>query len=92
LPDEQTQALAALVAADAKGGINMLTAEKNRLRLEARPIQKRMQARITCLERELATTTSQEPKPRPISLTISSAVTIPDSAGGSNCSNRGNHS
>ena len=50
MPDEQTQALAALVAADAKGGINMLTAEKNRLRREARPIQKRMQAHITWLE------------------------------------------
>jgi transposase len=34
----------------------MLTAEKNRLRLAARPIQKRVQAHITWLERELATT------------------------------------
>lgn len=34
----------------------MLTAEKNRLRLAARPIQKRLRAHITWLEKELAAT------------------------------------
>ena len=66
----------------------MLTAEKNRLRLEARPIQKRLQAHFTWLERDLATTTRQEPKPGPISLTISSDITIRGSGGDSTCSNR----
>lgn len=36
----------------------MLTAAKNRLRLAARPIQKRVQAHIIWLEKELATTTT----------------------------------
>lgn len=34
----------------------MLTAEKNRLRLAARPLQQRVQAHITWLEQELAST------------------------------------
>jgi transposase len=55
VPDEQTQALAALVARR-RQLIEMLTAEKNRLRLAARPLQKRLQAHITWLERELAST------------------------------------
>jgi transposase len=55
VPDEQTQALAALVARR-RQLIEMLTAEKNRLRLAARAIRKRVQAHITWLEKELATT------------------------------------
>ena len=55
VPDEQTQALAALVARR-RQLIEMLTAEKNRLRLAARPIQQRVQAHITWLEKELAAT------------------------------------
>ena len=55
VPDEQTQALAALVARR-RQLIEMLTAEKNRLRLAARPIQKRLQAHIAWLEKELAAT------------------------------------
>ena len=54
MPDEQTQALAALVARR-RQLIEMLTAEKNRLRLAAKPIQKRAAAHITWLEKELAT-------------------------------------
>ncbi|WHZ13553.1 MAG: Mobile element protein [Nitrospira sp.] len=57
MPDEQTQALAALVARR-RQRIEMLTAAKNRLRLAAHPIRKRVQAPITRLERELATTTT----------------------------------
>ena len=57
VPDEQTQALAALVARR-RQLIEMLTAEKNRLRLAARPIQKRVQAHITWLENELERTTT----------------------------------
>lgn len=53
IPDEQTQALAALVARR-RQLIEMLTAEKNRLRLTARPLQKRVQAHVTWLEHELA--------------------------------------
>jgi transposase len=65
IPDEQTQALAALVARR-RQLIEMLTAEKNRLRLTARPLQKRVQAHVTWLEHELArintdlTTTMQQ--------------------------------
>lgn len=55
VPDEQTQALAALVARR-RQLIEMLTAEKNRLRLAARPIQKRVQAHVSWLEKELAST------------------------------------
>jgi transposase len=57
VPDEQTQALAALVARR-RQLIEMLTADKNRGRLAARPIQKRVQAHISWLEQELATITS----------------------------------
>jgi transposase len=52
VPDEQTQALAALVARR-RQLIEMLTAEKNRLRLTARSLQKRVQTHITWLENEL---------------------------------------
>lgn len=52
VPDEQTQILAALVARR-RQLIEMLTAEKNRLRLTARSIQKRVQAHVTWLEQEL---------------------------------------
>jgi transposase len=55
VPDAQTQALAALVARR-RQLTEMLTAEKNRLRLAARPIQKRVQAHITWLEKELEST------------------------------------
>lgn len=55
LLDEQTQLLAALVARR-RQLIEMLTAEKNRLRLAARPIQERVQAHISWLEKELVTT------------------------------------
>lgn len=55
VPDEQTQALAALVARR-RQLIEMLTAEKNRLRLAARPIRIRVQVHITWLEKELAST------------------------------------
>ena len=55
VPDAQTQALAALVARR-RQLIEMLTAEKNRLRLAVRPLQKRLQAHITWLEKELAAT------------------------------------
>lgn len=52
LPDEQTQALAALVARR-RQLLEMLLAEKNRLRLAARPIRRRVQTHITWLKREL---------------------------------------
>lgn len=52
VPDEQTQALAALVGRR-RQLIEMLTAEKNRFRLTARLLQKRVQAHITWLEHEL---------------------------------------
>lgn len=55
VPDEQTHAFAALVARR-RQLIEMLTAEKNRLRLAALPIQKRVQAHITWLDKELAST------------------------------------
>ena len=55
VPDEQTQVLAALVARR-RQLIEMLTAEKNRLRLTARPLQKRVQAHITWLENKLERT------------------------------------
>lgn len=55
VPDEQTHALAALVARR-RQLIEMLTAEKNRPRLAVRPIQKRVQAHVTWLEKELAST------------------------------------
>jgi len=52
VPDEDTQALAAIVARR-RQLIEMLTAEKNRLRLTARALRKRVQAHITWLETEL---------------------------------------
>ena len=52
IPDEQMQAFAALVARR-RQLIEMLTAEKNRLRLAARPIRQRLQVHITWLEKEL---------------------------------------
>lgn len=52
VPDEQTQALVALVARR-RQLIEMLTAETNRLRLTARPLQQRVQAHIIWLETEL---------------------------------------
>ncbi len=52
IPTEDTQALAAIVARR-RQLIEMLTAEKNRLRLTARALQKRVQAHITWLETEL---------------------------------------
>ncbi len=55
VPDAQTQLLAALVARR-RQVIEMLTAEKNRLRLAARPLQTRVQAHITWLEKALAVT------------------------------------
>ncbi len=55
LPNEETQVLAALVARR-RQLLEMLTAEKNRLRLAARLIRKRVQSHITWLERELAST------------------------------------
>jgi transposase len=57
VPDEQTQALAALVARR-RQLIEMLTAEKNRRRLAARPIPQRVQAHIAWLEQELETITT----------------------------------
>jgi len=57
VPDEQTQALAALVARR-RQLIEILTAEKNRLRLAAHPIQKRLRAHILWLEKELESTTT----------------------------------
>lgn len=55
--DEQTQVLAALVARR-RQLIEMLTAEKNRARLAARPIQQRVQAHIAWLEKEQETITA----------------------------------
>lgn len=52
VPDEQTQALAALVARR-RQLIDMLIAEKNRLRLTARALQNRIQVHIAWLEKEL---------------------------------------
>jgi transposase len=67
VPDEQTQALAALVARR-RQLIEMLTAETNRLRLAARPLQQRVQTPITWREHaratikaELTTTRRQSP-------------------------------
>lgn len=53
--NEQTQLLAALVARR-RQLIEMLTAEKNRLRLAAQQLQKRVQAYIIWLEKKLAST------------------------------------
>ena len=55
MPDEATQELAALVARR-RQLLEMLTAEKNRWRLAALPIRKRVKAHIAWLEHELAST------------------------------------
>jgi transposase len=55
LPDEQTQALAALLARR-RQLIEMLTAEKNRLGSAHHPVRRRLRAHITWLEREVAQT------------------------------------
>jgi len=52
VPDDQTQGLVALVSRR-RQLIEVLTAEKNRLRLTAHTLQKRVQAHITWLEHEL---------------------------------------
>ena len=52
LPDEQTQALAALLTRR-RQLVEMLTAEKNRLSLAPRPVRNSVRAHITWLEREL---------------------------------------
>ena len=52
LPDEQTQALAALLTRR-RQLVEMLTAEKNRLSTAPKPIRKSVRAHITWLEREL---------------------------------------
>ena len=60
VPDEQTQAVAALVARR-RQLIEMFPAEKNRLRLMARPIQTPLQAHVAWLKRELASTIRLSP-------------------------------
>lgn len=53
LPDQATQELAALVTRR-RQLVQMLTAEKNRLRIAARPVQRDIQQHIRWLERRLA--------------------------------------
>lgn len=55
LPDEETQALSAIVARR-RQLLDMLTAEKNRLGVAAAPVRKRLRAHISWLEREVAQT------------------------------------
>src|SRR5213594_4811446 len=55
LPDEQTQALAALLTRR-RQLVEMLTAEKHRLSLAPRPVRNSVRAHITWLERELTHT------------------------------------
>lgn len=55
LPDEQTQALAAILARR-RQLIEMLTAEKNRLASARTPVRKSLRTHITWLERELSHT------------------------------------
>lgn len=55
LADEQTQALAAILARR-RQLIEMLTAEKNRLGAAPKPVRKSLRAHITWLEREVAHT------------------------------------
>lgn len=55
LPDEQTQALAAILARR-RQLVEMLTAEKNRLASASQPVRKSLRAHIAWLERELAHT------------------------------------
>ena len=57
LPDEQTQALAALLARR-RQLVEMLTAEKNRLGSARKPVRKSLRTHITWLERELSHTDS----------------------------------
>ena len=52
LPDEQTQALSALLARR-RQVLAMLVAEKNRLQRATRPVRKRLQAHIAWLEKEI---------------------------------------
>ena len=55
LPDEETQALGAIVARR-RQLLEMLTAEKNRLSAAAKPLRKSLRAHISWLEREVAHT------------------------------------
>ena len=55
LPDEETQALSAIVARR-RQLLDMLTAEKNRLGVATAPVRKRLRAHISWLEREVAQT------------------------------------
>lgn len=55
LPDEQTQALAALLARR-RQLLEMLTAEKNRLGSARHPVRPRLKVHLTWLEREVAQT------------------------------------
>src|SRR2546422_7778169 len=55
LPDEETQALSAIVARR-RQLLEMLTAEKNRLSAAAKPVRKSLRAHISWLEREVAHT------------------------------------
>ena len=55
LPDEQTQALAALLARR-RQLVEMLTAEKNRLGTAGKPVRKSLRTHIAWLERELSHT------------------------------------
>src|SRR5207247_2599942 len=57
LPDEQTQALAAILTRR-RQLVEMLTAEKNRLARARKPVRKSLRAHITWLERELTHTES----------------------------------
>lgn len=57
LPDEQTQALAAILARR-RQLVEMLTAEKNRLGSARKPVRKSLRTHIAWLERELARTDS----------------------------------
>ena len=55
LPDEQTQALAAILARR-RQLVEMLTAEKNRLGMAGKPVRKSLRTHIAWLERELSHT------------------------------------
>src|SRR5213596_398956 len=57
LPDEQTQALAAILARR-RQLVEMLTAEKNRLGSASKPVRKSLRMHIAWLERELSHTDS----------------------------------
>jgi len=60
LPDEQTQALAAILARR-RQLVEMLTAEKNRLGSAPKPVRKSLRTHIAWLERELPTRTATWP-------------------------------